>query len=250
MHFKFIACEVITREACLAVAGSPHAIDLEFTPKDAHDDSDLLRLLIQERIDRAEAGMVVYDAILLGYGLCGNAAVGLKSAKTPLVIPRAHDCCTLFLGDRLRYEEFFSPNPSTPFSSAEYCERGGASWHAPIVQKALGIEESFEACVAKYGEDNAKYLWETLSPYLQDRCDKLVYIDVPESRHLGWKEKCRAQAASDGKKFVILEGSSRLVRALAVGDWDEREFLVVRPGGKVEGVYDWDEILKSTSNEL
>lgn len=245
MHLKFIACEVLTREVCLAVAASSHLIDLEFTPKDAHEDSGELRRLIQERIDRAEAGTVTYDAVLLGYGLCGNSAAGLRSKKTPLVIPRAHDCCTLFLGDRRRYEETFSSSPSMPFSSAGYCERGGAAWHAPTVQKALGMAASYEECVQKYGEDNAKFLWETLSPYLQDRWDKLVYIDVPESRHLGWEQKCREQAEREGKELLSLEGSTRLIRALAAGEWDEREFLLTEAGSTIEGVYDWHEIMRS-----
>ena len=55
MRLKVMACEVFTREICYCVAQSPHVIDLEFTPKDAHDKPERLRTLIQERIDAAHA---------------------------------------------------------------------------------------------------------------------------------------------------------------------------------------------------
>ena len=36
--------------------------------------------------------------IILGYGLCSNGIVGVKSRQHTLVIPRVHDCLDLFLG--------------------------------------------------------------------------------------------------------------------------------------------------------
>ncbi|MFI5369626.1 MAG: DUF1638 domain-containing protein, partial [Spirochaetia bacterium] len=120
MVLKLIACEVFYREVCLCVATSPHRVDLEFTEKNAHERSDFLRSLVQSKIDTAESGSVAYDAILLGFGLCGNGVLGAAAKKTPLVLPRAHDCCTLFLGSRRAFKEHFSDNPSLPFSSVGY----------------------------------------------------------------------------------------------------------------------------------
>src|SRR5690554_4940939 len=104
MLFKLIACEVFVREASLAMATSPHTVDVEFTEKAAHDNSEGLRQTIQQCIDATEASSRPYDAILLGFGLCGNGVVGLRS-RLPLIIPRAHDCCTLFLGSRASFKE-------------------------------------------------------------------------------------------------------------------------------------------------
>jgi len=120
MHLKLIACEVLLREVCFCIAQSPHVIDLEFTEKDDHNRSDYLRGLIQSKIDAAEQSDRKYDAILLGYGLCGNSTVDIIARQKPVVIPRAHDCCTLFLGSKLRFKEFFANNPSLPFSSGGY----------------------------------------------------------------------------------------------------------------------------------
>ena len=80
----------------------------------------MLRKRVQEEIDKTEARhgqieesnqvlrRIEYDAILLGYCLCSNGIVGLSSRKVPLIIPRGHDCITLLLGSREKYQEYFN----------------------------------------------------------------------------------------------------------------------------------------------
>ena len=116
--FKLIACNVFMREACYCISQSPHAIDVEFTELGEHVRSDALRQLIQSRIDAAEDSGKPYEAILILFGICGNAGIGLAARKTRLVMPRAHDCCTILLGSRARFQEHFGAQPSTPFGSA------------------------------------------------------------------------------------------------------------------------------------
>jgi hypothetical protein len=96
---------------------SAHVIDADFTEVGEHIHSDTLRSAIQSKIDAAEQSGRNYEAILLLYGLCGNACVGLRARSSRLVIPRAHDCCTILLGSKKRFRELFEDNPSTPFSS-------------------------------------------------------------------------------------------------------------------------------------
>ncbi len=40
-----------------------------------------------------------------------------------------------------------------------------------------------------------------------------------------------------------LAGDMRLVRKLVHGEWEPEEFLVVQPGRKIAGVYDWDRVV-------
>lgn len=245
MLFKLIACEVLTREVCRYVADSPHTVDIEFTPKGAHDDSDHLRALIQSRIDEAESSSRQYEAILLGYGLCGNSTLNLTARKTRLVIPRAHDCCTLFLGSRQRFREHFADAPSTPFSAAGYMERDGAYTRESSLSSATGLYATLEEYVARYGEENGRYIFETLYGSMKAAEGKqMVFIDLPETRHLNYLERCRLLAQQEGKELVVLEGSGRLLRKLVFGEWDE-EFLVVEPGQRIAGVYDWEEVVRA-----
>jgi hypothetical protein len=247
MVLRLIACEVFYREVCLCVAASPHRVDIEFTEKNAHDKSDVLRQQVQSRIDAAEAGVIPYDAILLGLGLCGNGVLGVRARKTPLVLPRAHDCCTIFLGSRMAFKEHFSDNPSRPFSSVGYMERGTSWIHDASTVSIPGLTKSYDDYVAEYGEENAKFIMETLTASnetaLSDTLDnRVVFVEVPELAHLGFAEKARGEAEKAGKRFVLLPGSMRLIRGLVNGDWSDEEYLVVPPGSRIGGVYDWDRI--------
>lgn len=245
MLLKLIACEVLTREVCRYVAESPHTIDLEFTPKGAHDDSNTLRALVQSRIDQAEASPRQYDAILLGYGLCGNSTAGLGARKTRLVIPRAHDCCTLFLGSREKFQQHFADAPSTPFSAAGYMERDGAYTRESNLSSTMGLYATLEEYIAQYGEENGRYIFETLYGSIQAaEGNRVVFIDTPETRHLNYLERCRQRAQQEGKELVVLQGSGRLLRKLVFGEWDD-EFLLVEPGQRIAAVYDWQEILRA-----
>jgi len=114
MRLKCIACEIVYRELCAAVALSPHVVDLEFLPKGLHDIGSVGMLReMQAAVDRVDASR--YDAVLLGYALCNNGVVGLRDRERPLVLPRAHDCITLFLGSRRRYNDYFHANTGVYF---------------------------------------------------------------------------------------------------------------------------------------
>ena len=250
MVLKLIACEVFFREACLCAATSPHRVDVEFTEKNAHEKSDVLRSTIQSKIDAAEAGPQAYDALLLGFGLCGNGVLGVGAKKTRLVLPRAHDCCTIFLGSRLAFKEHFADNPSLPFSSVGYMERGTSWIHDASTIHVPGLDKRYEEYAALYGEENAKYIMETVTASVEnavtDRKDnRVVFIDVPELSSLGYAERARTQAEAAGKQFVKLPGDMRLVRKLLHGEWDPDEFLTVEPGQRIAGVYDWDQVVSA-----
>ena len=79
-----------------------------------------MRERLQAAIDATDPGK--HDAVALAYGLCNNGLVGLVARQLPVVIPRAHDCITLFIGDRQRYEEYFHANPGTYYYTSGWLE--------------------------------------------------------------------------------------------------------------------------------
>lgn len=241
MRLKMISCEVFAREANYCASLSPHVIDIEFTEKDAHDHSPTLRQLIQTKIDAVEESETSYDAVLLGYGLCGNSILGLRAGSIPLVVPRAHDCCTVCLGSRKRFEEEFRDSPSTPFSSSGYLERGGSYMRETTLEGVTGMRDTYHEYVEKYGEENARYIMEAMNVSGGDH--RLVYIDVPEFSHLGYAELCRKRAEADGREFVLLPGDIRLIRMLTAGEWNDEEFQVIPPGRTIVATWDWDRII-------
>ena len=125
MYLRVIACEVLAREVYLAAATSPHIVDVELVAKGLHETPEDLRAELQRRIDAVEGGK--YDAVILAYGLCGNSTQGLMARSKPVVLVRAHDCITLYLGSRERYRAEFVEHPGTYYYSDDYVERSALS---------------------------------------------------------------------------------------------------------------------------
>ncbi len=240
MRYKLISCEVFSRPAFMAAANSRHIIDMEFTKLRSHTRPDSLREEIQGMIDRTTADQ--YDAILLGYGICGNGTAGLAARTLPMVIPRAHDCCTVFLGSRSAFLEYFGKTPSAQWNTSCYFERSDG-WYSDNALNALMPERdnSYAELVLKYGEENAQYIWETMN--VSSVYDFLTYIDLPGITDNNVREEFMNHAAQNGKKTRFIEGSTRLIDKLIAGDWNDEEFLIIPPGAKIKPIYDHDRIM-------
>ena len=103
MRIRAIACEVMARTLYREAALAPHVIDVELLEQALHDDRPASRLSrLQSQIDATPAAK--YQAIVLLYGLCNLALEGLQARDLPVAVARAHDCITLYLGSRQRYD--------------------------------------------------------------------------------------------------------------------------------------------------
>jgi hypothetical protein len=238
MRLKLIGCEVLYRELCLAASRSRNQVDIEFLPKGLHDlgASGMSRQL-REALARVDQDR--YEAILLGYGLCNNGLVGLAADRIPLVLPRAHDCITLFLGSRERYEAYFHQNPGTYFLTSGWIERGNQVGIASqlSIPHLTGMTSSYPELVAKYGEDNASFLYRELCDTTRNyRQVTLIEMGVePDDR---FERKAREEAGQRRWNFEKVAGDLRLLTLLVDGPWDAGDFLVVPAGHSIRPSYD------------
>lgn len=237
MHCKLISCEVFHREVCACVAKSPNSVDIEFLPKGLHDFGGRKMLeAIQFAVNRSEG--LGYEAILLGYGLCNNGLNGLVSRTIPLVMPRAHDCISVFLGSRARYLEYFEDHPGTYFKTTGWIERSNLSGQQTQLSMETAIQATlaYSTLVEKYGEDNARYLHEQLCGPGHYR--HLAFIEMGVEPNTGFEEKTRRQAAEQGWTFEKLAGDIGFLQRLVDGVWRDDEFLIVEPGHRVAARHD------------
>lgn len=238
MRYKLISCEVLARQIYHIAAFSPHIVDIGLVAKGLHNEPDVLRAELQRLIDEIQPG--TYDAILLGYGLCSNSVAGLTCTHTQMIVPRAHDCITLYLGSKERYGEEFRTHPGTYWYTPDYIERGGSDSNSI----ALGVSDDdedmakvYREYVEKYGEDNADYLMEVMGAWKQ-YYDRAAYIDTEEMRLPDYTAKIRELAERRGWRMEKLSGSLVLLRDLLEGRWDEERYQLVPPGATLVPSYD------------
>ena len=241
LRLRCIGCEVLARPLYLAAATSRHIVDVDLLRRGLHDVPANLRDRLQAMILETDA--IAYDAVVLGYALCGQATAGLRAGPVPLVVPRAHDCITLFLGDRERYRRESTEDPGTFWYAQDYVEREDAPG-AGLTGLGIGggTEDAMKATHAEYvrlyGQDNADYLMEALGAW-RSHYDRAAYIDLAVADGSAVEARARDDADRRGWRFEKIAGDMLLVRRLLAGDWD-RDFLVVRPGERVAMSYDDD----------
>ncbi len=240
MRFKLLACEILYREFSAAIARSPHQIDVTFLPKALHDVGQAKMLaLLQEALAAVDESD--YEAILLGYGLCNNGVVGLAARTKPLVLPRAHDCITLFLGSRSRYTDVFESHTGYYYLTSGWLERGENLAQDSMAARN-GLSWTLEQLTEKYGEENAQFLFGKLGNLTQNYRG-FLYIDTHVGPPHFFEQEAQRKAESKGFTFEKTEGNSTLIDALLAGNWDANDFLIVPPGHTIQTAFD-DQIVR------
>lgn len=228
-RFKVVACKVMMRELYYLACNSRHIIDIVWMKQALHDTPEKLKNTVQRVIDDIEREEDQYDAILLGYGLCSNGVVGLRSSKTPLVVPRAHDCITLFLGSKERYKQIFDANHGIYWYTQGWIE-------SSRMPSEASMKQIYRHYCDKYGEDNADYLFEMEQTWYKEY-ENAFFVEWPEQP----REDCYKLTQDAAKHFnwkcEKFTGDSSLLRDMLNGSWDDR-FLVLQPGQKIAPSFD------------
>jgi hypothetical protein len=224
-----IACPSL-RPALEALAAEAVTISLRFLEMGLHQQSAAaLRNALQNAIDDIGNG----DAIGVGYGLCNGGVVGLQARKLPVIIPRAHDCIGIVLGNG-RYLAELEAHPGTYFQSAGWLENAD-SLRQPDFTYGPMSNVTRELLAERYGDDNADFLLERMNAFTR-HYTRLAYITTqvaPEHE----AQACDL-ARANGWTYERLEGDTGRLRRLLAGDWNEQEFLTVQPGQRVIATFD------------
>ena len=204
----------------------------EFLEAGLHSDPGELRRQLQAAVDRAsDAGK--YDRVVILYGLCGRGVVGLQAGAIPLVLPKVHDCISLFLGSDAAYREQFSKCPGTYYISA--------GWFETKVQPRGEAKETprgplpppdFERFREQYGEDNAHAIVAFLGSWKRNY-KRAVFIDTGCGEPEKYESYARAMAAEFGWRYECLPGNRDLVEKMLLARQGSKEILWVPPGHTV-----------------
>jgi hypothetical protein len=204
---KVIACATVIEEMLpLMPAGMPYEV-LDFG---LHLVPNQLKQTLQDAID--QAGQEA-ETVILGYGLCSLAVIGLRATNCTLVVPRVDDCIAIFLGSSSAYQAQASQEPGT-----YYLTKG---W----IEVSDTLLDEYNRSVERYGQDQAERIMGIMLRHYR----RLVFIDTGQHD----QERYRAYARRTAKQFKLryeeIPGSDALIRKMLFGPWDA-DFVVVNPG--------------------
>jgi hypothetical protein len=151
--------------------------------------------------------------IVLGYGMCSNAVLGLKTEHATLVVPKVDDCVAMMLGS------------NEAFAAETEKERGSYFVAKAYLEECDTIMSEHEKLVEKRGRERA----EKMMRLLLDHYTRIVLIDTGRYD----LEPYRARVAGFAETFDLaveeVPGTTRILDALVAGAWDG-DFVVAQPG--------------------
>ena len=207
---KVIACATVIEEMLPLM---PENLDYEILDFGLHLVPQNLKGALQEAIDKSCHD---FDTIILGYGLCSMAVVGLQARDCTLVVPKVDDCIAIFLGSDQVYSEQARKEPGTYYLTKGWIE----------VSDTLLDER--QRIVEKYGEEKTEFIMgEMLKHY-----KRLVYIDTGTDNQENYRSYARKAADQLNLRFEEIRGSKELVQKMLTGPWDS-EFVVTSPGNTI-----------------
>jgi hypothetical protein len=192
-----------------------------------HNSPKKLAEALQAKID----AIAEPSTVIVGYGLCGNGLVGVKSGPHTLVIPRTHDCVAIFLGSHQRYVKRFFASPNTYYLTKGWID----ARDEPLAD--------YHDYVEQFDEETAEYLFEMKYKHYR----KICLVGFSQEELDAYRARAQAVAEFMDQRFggVVCEetlGSAALIEGLLrmpgqLGGAGESvvndEFVVIDPGSEI-----------------
>lgn len=207
-HTIVFACKTMFDEVNLAMRKTGCTWPIYWLEDNLHNFPDKLRRGMQTGLDELDG----YKRVLMAFGLCGNAVIGLKTHSFSLVLPRVDDCISLMLGgmDRRVKEE--------AQKKRIYLTEG---W----LRSDANIWSEYQYTIKKYGKKTAKYVMDAM----YGKYDALTLLDTG-AYDLSTLEK-KAEKIADAFDLMqeTISGTTSMLEGLLMGPWKEEEFIILPP---------------------
>jgi len=173
-----------------------------------HNYPDKLKEKLQQSIDQIKGS----DYIIILFGLCGNALLGIGSKTSTLVIPKTDDCISMFLGgnkQRRKLEIDYK---------AYYLTRG---W----LTNENNIWDEYQHSIEKYGREKTRSLFQIMLKHYTH----LVVIDTGAYNTGSFLKETKKIADELNLVQKVIPGDLGLLYRALEGKWDH-DFALIEPG--------------------
>ncbi len=201
--------------------GAGHIVETRWFEMGLHDHPDQLRAKLQAELGTIETRDDI-DAVVLAYGLCGRGTAGLQPARRKFVIPRAHDCITLFMGSKEAYAEHQHRCPTCYYYTPGWNRGRRVPGPEKLVALKAELAQKFDADDVEFLLENEREQWA--------QHDTATYLDLGTDDAESEADYARRCADWLGWKFQRLRGDATLLHDLLWGNWDEERFQIIEPG--------------------
>jgi len=228
-RFALLACAVFEREIDLHARGARHIAETRYFEMGLHDRPDQLRAILQENLNAVDARTDI-EAVVLAYGLCGRGAAGLRPLRHRLVIPRAHDCITVFMGSKEAYTEHQRSCPTCYYYTPGWNRERRVPGPEQLAARRKELAKKFEPEDVEYLIETERAQWA-----MHNTATFLDLGTADAEAEADYAKKC---ADWLGWKFERLPGHATLLRDLLWGNWDPQRFQIVEPGQQLSQAAD------------
>ncbi len=213
MDTVILGCNTIKDEIEMAAERARCLYLFKWIESGLHVQPELLRRRIQEELEKIDGAV----RVILGFGFCGNAVVGIKTGDFELVIPKVDDCITLLLGSK---EERARCNGQggVYFLTKGYLEREANIWNG------------YYSALDRYGPERTERIFNKMLAHYKflGLIDTGTY-DLPDLM-----SQAREISSTLKLDLIVLPGSDLYLRRLLTGPWDGDSFITIPPFTTVE----------------
>jgi hypothetical protein len=211
MSTLVVACRTIVQELRLAAKETGCHYPILRIESGLHIEPDSLRERLQEELDHIEN----VDMVLLAFGYCGNALLGLKPEGFRLIFPRADDCITLMLGSQAARNEMCR-NCGTYFLTKGWLD----------YERNIWVE--YQGSVKRFGKEKARRIYKSMLRHYQ----RLGIIDTGAYDLESFLKRAQEIAEELALTPQVIKGTLDYIKRLLTGPWDD-DFVTIRPGETV-----------------
>lgn len=213
MNTKILACATIRDEIEKATSEVGCDYPIIWIESGLHVRPKSLRDRIQEELDKIKQT----DRILMGFGYCGDAVVGLTSRDFEMVIPKVDDCISLLLGS---------------MENRQNCSACGGTYFLTKgwLHGEYNIMAEYRMCLKLYGQDATNLIYKQMLGHYKF----LGIIDTGAYDLEQIAPSVSEIVSTFNMKTVVLQGQDHYLKKLLTGPWEEKQFLIIPPDTVIE----------------
>lgn len=211
MNTAILACKTLEDEVEQAVKRTNHNYPIYWIESGLHNYPEKLKQTLQQTIDK----ICKYDYLIMLFGLCGNALLGLEAKNATLVIPKVDDCISLFLGGNEARRNM------SKSSHAYYLTKGWLRYENNIWQE-------YQKSIEKYGLEKTRSLFKILLKHYT----QLVVIDTGAFDTSAFTKEASLIANELGLDLKVMAADLSMIDRALQKEWGS-EFAIIKPGDRI-----------------